>query len=154
MDVQALEPEPLDKAVTGAPEEKNYQDYLAAADKYVRQKDYRNALTEYGKAQKLLPDNDKRRIFIFEQEGQISVKLKNIHKAKEFYLAAIQTAKKLGVSDITVVNAYLGLAHCFEKSDNISPAIKNYEKALGLSTNDQTKLKVKKILKRLKAQAQ
>lgn len=152
-EILPFEPEPLEQAVAEivpAPKEKTYKDYLASADNYILERDYKNALIEYGKAQKVLAENDKRRVFIFEQQGQLSIKLKNISKAKEFYLAAIQTAKKMRVSNITVVNAYLGLAHCFEKSGNIPPAIKNYEKALALSRNDKTKMRIRKILQKLK----
>lgn len=152
-EAQALTPElPTEtaEAVVAAPDgEKTYQDYLEAADGYISQKDYKNAATEYAEALKALPENDKRRIYTFEQQGQISAKLKDISKAKEFYLAAITTAKKLNVPDSGVINSYLGLAYCFEKSGNIAPAIKNYEKALELSTSDSTKIKIRGIIEKL-----
>ena len=128
---------------------KSYQDYLEAADDYISQKDYKNAAREYNKAQKALPENDKRKIFTFEQQGQISLKMNNISKAKEFYLAAIRTAQKMHIPDTRVVNAYLGLAYCFEQTGNTPPAIKNYEKALKLSTDAATRIRISKRLRKL-----
>lgn len=152
LEVQALEPElPAEDAIEEAPEvKKTYQEYLGAANKYAAKKDHKNAVKEFDGALTILPEKDKRRVFTFEQQGQLYVKLKNIAKAKESYLAALQTAKKLRISDTTVVNAHLGLAYCFEKSGNIPSAIRNYEKALGLSTNAKTKARIKKTLQKLK----
>ncbi|HNW42887.1 MAG TPA: PorV/PorQ family protein [Elusimicrobiales bacterium] len=124
---------------------------LEAADRYYSQKDYSNAAAQYAAASKMLPEDDTLRIRVFERQGQISLKGKNIPKARGFYLAAIQTAKILAVTDVNVVNSYLGLAYCFDKSANIPAAIKNYEKALELSTNEKTKAGIRKTLQRLKS---
>jgi tetratricopeptide (TPR) repeat protein len=152
LEVQAVEPElPAEDIIAKAPEvKKTYQEYIGAANKYAAKKDHKNAVKEFNGALTILPEKDKRRVFILEQQGQLYVKLNNIAKAKEVYLAAIQTAKKLRISDTTVVNAHLGLAYCFEKSGSIPSAIKNYEKALGLSTNAKTKERIKKTLQKLK----
>lgn len=153
----AVEPEPqTENTAVASPEiadKKTYQEYLESADTYISQKDYGNAAKEYNNAQKILPGNDKRKIFTFEQQGQMALKLKNIPKAKSFYLAAIQTAKKLNVSDTKLVNSYLGLAYCFEKSGNIPTAIKNYEKGMSLSNNEKTKARIKNLLYKLKKQS-
>jgi len=135
------------------PEEKTYQDYLEAADNFILQKDYLNAGKEYDKARKSLAADDERKVFTFNQQAQMSLRLKNIQKAREFYLAAVTAAKRLKLHDSNAVNAYLGLAHCFDKSGKISPAVKNYEKALKLSMSDKTKTRIRKILRKLKAQA-
>ena len=129
---------------------KTYQDYLESADTYQSQNDYRNALREYGKAQKLLPPNDKRKVFTYEQQAQMALKLRDIPKAKEFYLAAIQTAKRLKVTDGSVVNSYLGIAYCFERGGNKSLAIKNYEKASSLTKSEATKERIRKNVQRLR----
>lgn len=50
---------------------------------------------------------------------------------------------------MNVVNSYLGLAYCFEKSGNNALAVRNYEKALGLSTSSATKTRIRKNLQRL-----
>ena len=123
---------------------------LEAANNYYAQKDYPNAASQYAVALKTLPEGDKLRIQVFERQGQISLKGKSIAKAKEFFLAAIQTAKKLAVTNVSVVNAYLGLAYCFEKSENAAAALKNYEKALTLSDNEKTKTRIRKSIQRLK----
>ncbi len=122
---------------------------LEPADKYFAQKDYENAALEYKKALESIPETDSRRIYVYERQGQLELKGRNLPKAKDFFLAAIQTAKKLGVSDTNVVNAYLGLAYCFEKTGNIAPAVKNYEKAMELSASEKTKARIKTILRKL-----
>lgn len=124
---------------------------LEAADNYFTKKDYANSGLKYAEALKSLPTDDTARIHIYERQGQVALKEKNIAKAKNFFLAAIQTAKKLSVTNVNVVNSYLGLAYCFEKSGNTTAAIKNYEKALELSTNEKTKAGVRKTLQRLKS---
>ena len=158
-EVEAVEPElPSTNAVDAVVPEpevvKTYQDYLESADNYISKKDYRNAAIEYAKAQKVLPENDRRKVYTFEQQGQMSLKMKNIAKAKDCYLAAILTAKKLNMPDAKVINAYLGLAYCFERTGNTDTAIKNYEKALKISKNNTTKIRIKKILQKLKTQSQ
>lgn len=156
LEVQPLEPElpAVDKTAEAPAAKRTYEDCLGAANKYAVKKDYKNAVKEFNTALAILPENDKRRIFTLEQQGQLYLKLNNIAKAKESYLAAIQAAKKSGVTTTTVVNAYLGLAYCFEKTGNIAPAVKNYEKALGLSNNDKTKTRIRNILKKLKTDSE
>lgn len=156
-EIPAVEEEPQPKVavapLAAAPDVKTYQEYLESADIYTSQKDYGNAAKEYNNAQKVLPGNDKRKIFTFEQQGQMALKLKNIPKAKSFYLAAIQTAKRLNVPEVKLVNSYLGLAYCFEKVGNVPVAIRNYEKALGLSVNPGTKVRIRKSIQRLRARS-
>ena len=130
---------------------KTYQEYLEAADDCISRKDYRRAEIEYGRAQKALAKNDRRRVYTYEQLGAVALKSKATARAKNYYIAAIQTAKNLRISDVNVVNAYLGLAYCFEKSGNTALAIRNYEKALDLSASSTTKSRIRKLLQRLKA---
>jgi|GEM_PF-510338 len=153
-EAQALEPvsPPLapTEAAADVPEwEKAYQAFTASADSYVEDKDYLSAAKEYASALKTLPENDSRRIFIFEREGQTALKLKNIQKAKDYYLASIKISNKLNFPETIVINSYLGLAYCFEQSGNITPAIRNYEKALELSSNTTTKARIWRILDKL-----
>ncbi len=129
--------------------QKTYQDYLEAADDYISQKDYENAAVSYAEALKALPENDKRRIYTLEQQGHISLKLKNIPKAKAFYFAAIQTATKLNLPETIVVNSRLSLAYCFEQSGDNSKAINSYKKALLLSNNAETKVRIKEAIDKL-----
>ena len=155
LEVQPAEPElPANNPVAATAAQRTYQDCLKSAGAYIAQKDYKNAVLEFEAALKALPNNDKRKVYIFEQQGEMYIKLNNIPKAKEFYLAAIQAAKKSGVATTTVVNAYLGLAYCFEKAGNTAPAIKNYEKALELSNNTKTKTRIRNILKKLKVDSE
>lgn len=130
---------------------KTYQEYVGAAENYTSQNDYANAAKEYEEAALVLPENDERRILILQEQGRISVKLGNIQKAKDYYLAAIQTAKILNIPDKDVINSYLGVAYCFEKSGDIAPAIDNYKTALELTPNYQTKVKIRENLDKLEA---
>jgi tetratricopeptide (TPR) repeat protein len=125
------------------------QGCLAPADKYFAQKDYKSAALEYKRSLGLLSGTDSRLIYVYERQGQIELKGRNIPKARDFFLAAIQTGKKLKVSDTNVVNAYLGLAYCFEKNGNTDAAIKNYERAMELSASPATKTRIKTILRKL-----
>ena len=146
--VQDLElevPEEVEESLPGPVDP--CQDCLAPADESFAQKDYKSAALEYKNALALIPETDSRRIYVYERQGQVALKERNIAKARDFFLAAIQTAKKLAVSDTSGVNAYLGLAYCFEKSGNITAAEKNYEKAMQLSTNRQTKARIKELLR-------
>lgn len=125
---------------------------LETADASFAEKDYPGAGEKYGEALKTLPETDNRRVYVYERQGQIAIKGKNTLKAKNFFLAAVETAKKLAVNNVSVVNAYLGLAYCFEKSANVPAAVKNYEKALTLSENTKTRAGIRKNIQRLKAE--
>jgi len=136
---EAVQPEPADQR----------RNSLKQADEFFARKDYTDASAEYKNALALLPETDKRRIYVYERRGQIELKGRSVAKARDFFLAAIQTGKKLGVSDTNVVNAYLGLAYCFEKRGNTGAAIKNYERAMDLSASPATRSRIKSLLKKL-----
>lgn len=132
---------------------KSYQEYLEGADSLAANKEYKNAALEYGRAAATLPPDDSRRVHTYEQQGQMYLKGSNLGKAKEAFLGAIVTGKKLKASDKTLINSYLGLAYCFEKTGNSEAAIKNYEKALSMSPSQQTKTRIQGILRKLKTKS-
>lgn len=132
---------------------KSYQEYLESADNLIARKEYKNAALEYGRAIAALPAGDSRRVYTYEQQGQMYLKGNNLGKAKEAFLGAIVTGKKLKASNKTLINSYLGLAYCFEKTGNSEAAIKNYEKALSMSPSQQTKTRIQGILRKLKAKS-
>lgn len=127
------------------------QKQLQAADKYLAQKDYEKAAAEYQIAFDLIPATDNRRIYVCERQGLTELKRQSLPKARKYFIAAAQLAKKAGITDATVVNAYMGLGYCFKEDGNAEAAIKNYEKAMTLSTNGPTKKRIKGILRKLKA---
>ncbi len=131
----------------------SYDTYVGYAEDYVSQGNYSKALNEYDNALALLPPNDARKVYIWERKGSALSEKKDYIKAKGFYAFSIKTAKGLRVSNASVVNAYLGLAYCLEKTANTSDAIRNYEKALQLSTNTRTKARIRKIIQKLKTQS-
>jgi tetratricopeptide (TPR) repeat protein len=130
--------------------EQLYRRRVKVANKYFEQRNYSNAAREYKQAVKLLPENDERRVFVYAQQGQIGLKLKRVAIARDFYLAAIQVAKKLDVTSTHLTNSYLGLAYCFERLGNTGAAVKNYEKALELTSNPRTKSQIMKSLQKLR----
>lgn len=129
----------------------SYADYLAAAGEALAKKDYSGAEGEYTRALASLPGNDKRRVFLYERRGWVALKLKDLPKARDFYLAAVTAAKQMELYDKDTINAYCGLAYCFEKLENIPLAIKNYERALDLTANAGVKREIEKTIRRLQA---
>lgn len=136
------------------PETDEYQTYLDNADNYIAQRDYTNARQEYAKALINISVDDNRRVYLYERQGYMAVKEKNVARAKNYYLAAIGAAKMQTVYDKHAVNAYSGLAYCFEKTGNIPLAVKNYEKALELTADDNVARRIEKTLERLRAAPQ
>jgi hypothetical protein len=131
----------------------SYEDHLAAADRYISQKDYPEAGEEYSLALAALPETDARRIFLFERRAWLALKEKSVEEARDLYLAAITAAKQLGIYDANTVNAYCGLAYCFERLENLPLAIKNYERAMDITASAGVRSAIEKTLRRLKASA-
>ena len=131
----------------------SYEDRLASADRYVSQKDYPEAAEEYSAALASLKESDARRIFLFERRAWLALKENNVEGARDLYLAAISAAKQLGVYDANTVNAYCGLAYCFEKLENIPLAVRNYERAMDITASAGVRSAIEKTLRRLRASA-
>lgn len=131
----------------------SYEDHLASADRYISQKDYPEAGEEYAAALAALPERDARRVFLFERRAWLALKENNVEGARDLYLAAITAAKQLDIYDANTVNAYCGLAYCFEKLENIPLAIKNYEKAMDITASAGVRSAIEKTLRRLAASA-
>lgn len=132
-----------------AAEPADYDTSLHYAEGYRKQGNHEKALEEYGNALKALAINDKRTIYILERRGLMHTKLGNYSGAKGSYAASITAAKKLNVMDTTAINAYLGLAYAQEKTGGTQAAIRNYRKALQLTTDPGTKAEIQKALQRL-----
>ncbi|MEM5777808.1 MAG: tetratricopeptide repeat protein, partial [Candidatus Aenigmatarchaeota archaeon] len=120
---------------------------LANADELYKSKKYAEAADIYNELLKSAEDNQKP--YIYNQLASISLKSKNYKKAKEYYLSAIVIIKQNNITGKEVVNAYSGLAYCFEKEGKKDSAIKNYKKAMELSTSASTKQKLQKAIDRL-----
>lgn len=131
-----------------------YDSYVQFAEDFISQREYVKALKAYDNALGVLAENDVRGIYIWERKGAVLAEQKNYLKAKGYYAFAIKTAKGLGVTDKTVVNAYLGLAYCLAKGGNTPAAIRNYKKAMQLSTNETTKTRIKKTIRELNARSE
>ena len=126
-----------------------YQDYLTAAEEFASRKNYTAAGRAYGKAMAAVPAQDSRRVFLYERLGWLAMKEGDLVKARDLYLAAVSAAKQAGIYGTNAVNAYCGLAYCFEKLDNAGLAIKYYERALELSGSESTRRGIEKTLKLL-----
>lgn len=131
----------------------SYEDRLAAAAGYVSSGEYGPAGQEYARAAAGLPENDGRRVFLYERRGWLAQKTGDYRKARDLYMAAVAAARKAAVYDSATVNAYAGLAYCFEKLDNIPLAIRNYERALDLTDSQGVRNRIEKALRRLRASA-
>jgi len=147
MDVPVAATEPVAAETDDA---EGYEGHIEYAEDYFSQGNYEKALGEYSSAMKALPENDERIISVLERKGMVFTKQKNYQRAKGAYASAINVSKNIGANPPAVVNSYLGLAYALEKSGNTASAIKNYERALQLTTTPATKEKVRRILQRLK----
>ena len=132
----------------------SYETYLEHAKNHISQNDYAKAIKEYDKALSVLPENDEREVYILERKGVAYVKLENHSKANESYISAIKSAKALGVTNKTAVNAYLGLAYSLQETGNAKEARANYKMAWKLTKDPKTKRGIEKALNRLKANAE
>ncbi len=88
-----------------APESDPYQAYLDAAENYIAQKDYTSARQEYAKALVNVSVDDARRVYLYERQGYMAVKEKNIAGAKNYYVASIRAAEMQRADDKHSVNA-------------------------------------------------
>ena len=86
----------------------SYETYVKQAKDYLSQEYYMKAAEKYNNALILLPNNDKRLIYIFERQGTVLGKQEKFQQAIKFYMTAIKTGKRLNIVDRNVVNAYLG----------------------------------------------
>ena len=127
----------------------SYQDYVTAAEEFAARKNYSGAGRAYSRAMATVPARDGRRVFLYERLGWLAMKEGGLVKARDLYLAAISAAKQAGLYDTHAVNAYCGLAYCFEKLGNAGLAIKYYERAQELSGSENTRREIGKTLKRL-----
>lgn len=137
-------------ATTPAPEPaRTYQYYVKAANTEASKKNWEKAFLEYKRALATLPETDTRRVLVLKQQGQLYSRQKDFSNAKPYYLAAIRTAKKLGVVNEPLVQAYLGLADSFEKTGNNAAALKNFKKARELSGNAAARKRISAAIRRL-----
>ena len=129
----------------------SYKDSITRAAKYTAKKQYVGANREYNRALTMLSDEDRRKVFIYERQGWLALKLNDIPGAEGFYLAAIYQAEKIETFDKSAVNAYRGAAYCYEKDGEISSAVENYQLALKHATDKAVKADIRKKLQRLQA---
>ena len=134
-----------------APSKITYQDYINTAEEFVSRKNYYRADQVYAKALASIPADDGRRVFLYERRGWLAMKDGNLVQARDLYIAAIAAVRHAGSYDKHAVNAYCGLAYCFEKLDNISLAITYYKRALDISVNESTRREIEKNLERLES---
>lgn len=127
-----------------------YEERLAAAARYISQKDYPEADEEYARALEELKESDTRRVFLHERRGWVALKQDGPEAAKSHYLEAVATARRLEAYGSDLVNAYCGLAYCFEKLEQNDLAIRNYEKALDIAPSAAVRRQVGKALRRLR----
>lgn len=97
-----------------------------------------------------LPAEDARRVYVYERLGAVAVREKDFAKAKASYIRAIEFAKKNGVKNEHLVNAYLGLAWCLSVQGQARSAIKNYKKAGELTESAETRKRIDAKLTELK----
>ncbi|MDD5210736.1 MAG: tetratricopeptide repeat protein [Elusimicrobiales bacterium] len=132
-----------------APSKSSYQDYLEAAEDYISRKNYSRADQIYEKLLDSVPSQDARKVFLFERRGWLARRQGDLPRARDLYLAAVTAARHAGSYDSNTVNAYCGLAYCFEKQGNVNLAIKYYQRALELSVNEGTRREIERNLERL-----
>lgn len=149
---EAAGPDPLEDGAEQEEEETDeYETRAALGDGYFSRKEYKSALAEYGAALSALAPDDGRRVYGLERQAAACLKLNDLNKAREFYLAAIMTAKKMNLGGKDLVNSYLGLAYCFGRSGKTGLAAKNYRKALSLSESEAVRNKIRTILEKLES---
>lgn len=132
--------------------DRDVQNHMSQAAAYIKEKDYENAAQEYDKAlEAASPDDARNRSHIYERQGWLALMDNDSTGAKELYLMAVDEAEQGEVSDQNLVNAYRGLAFCYEKSGDIRPAVANYKKALKLANDNTVKRSIKKKLQQLES---
>lgn len=127
-----------------------YDERLAAAARYISQKDYPEADQEYAAALESLKETDERQVFLHERRGWVALKQDGPEAAKGHYLEAIAAARRLEAYGSDLVNAYCGLAYVFEKLEQNDLAIRNYEKALDIAPSEAVRRQIGKALRRLR----
>ena len=132
-----------------APSKISYQEYINTAEEFASRKNYYRADQVYAKALASIPADDGRRVFLYERRGWLAMKDGNLVQARDFYIAAIAAVRHAGSYDKHAVNAYCGLAYCYEKLDNVRLAVAYYKRALDISANESTRREIEKNLARL-----
>ena len=115
----------------------------------MRLKRWDQAKDRWSRALALMAPKDPRRVQALERRGAIALREDNITDASRYYLDAIKLAKETGLVGTSTVDAYLGLAYCQEKLKKRKWAIRNYRKALKMSTTPATKDRIRDKLKSL-----
>lgn len=113
-------------------------------------RNYAGAAANMRAAAARLSTYDARRVYLLERQGWLALAARDIPKAKQLYIDAIQLAKKLKFSGRAVVNAYCGLAFCMEKGGDILAAELNYNHAQELTADPRLSAEIGRALKRLR----
>lgn len=132
-----------------APSKITYENYINTAGEFVARKNYYRADQVYAKALASIPADDARRVFLYERRGWLAMKDGNLTQARDLYIAAIAAVRHAGSYDKNAVNAYCGLAYCFEKLNDVSLAITYYKRALDISANESTRREIERNIERL-----
>ena len=124
--------------------------HLSAARRYAAKRKYLSAAAEYGAAGPFVPAGDPRAVHALERQGAMLLKAGRAEKARGLFLAAIDKAGELKVSNEDLANAYLGLGYCQETAKQVPEAVASYEKAREISRNARTRARLAKTIAALK----
>jgi tetratricopeptide (TPR) repeat protein len=130
-----------------------YAERIAAANRLLARKNYRAAMREFNKSLSSVQGYDRRKIYVYERLGWLSLKSNDPDGALGFYLAAIGQAENLEDRGKFTVNAYRGAAYCQALSGETADAEENYRTALKLTRDKGARRDIEKKLSRLKPRA-
>ncbi|MBI3505088.1 MAG: tetratricopeptide repeat protein [Proteobacteria bacterium] len=125
--------------------------HLELARLFMVQQNWNAAAVEWLTASKLLPRDDARRVQVNERLAASAVRLKDMERAKTYYLDAVSFAKSHGITDQSTMNAYLGLAYTLGELGQTSDAIRNYEKVKMMADSSETREQIDQRIRQLKA---
>jgi len=127
----------------------HYEEYAAGAEDALAARDYFKADKIYANLLDSLPENDKRRVYLYERRGWLAAKKTDFQAAKGMYLKAAELLRHAATHDMISVRVYAGLGNAFEKLGDDAPAVRYYERALEFCSDTRLRQQIETRLEHL-----
>ena len=130
--------------------EETAEGHFAKARRLIDAKQFAGARAELELAEAMLAPEDRRRVLYYERQGTIALAERDVRKAKGFYTEGLKLASSLGLSDLNVADAYVGLGQCLLAEGDAPYALKFFKKAFEVSPSLRTRQLIEQTERKIK----
>jgi len=108
----------------------------------VNARDYFRADKIYAHLLEVLPEDDKRLVYLYERRGWLAAKRNDFAAARVMYFKAADLMRGATGYDNTSVRVYAGLGNAFEKLDEAALAVRYYKRALEICSDPRMRQQI------------